>query len=91
MYGYISRWNKLAQGVLDEIMRRQSAGRKRTRKRIHTAVVIRSFSYTKRMGSPNASFMKYAEYGIEVKYAKGTREFKSYDADAGKYLENPIP
>ena len=57
--------------------------------KIYPAVVVRSFSYTKRMGSPNASSIKYTEYGIEVKYAKGTREFKSYDADAGKYLENP--
>ena len=55
----------------------------------YPAVVIRSFDYIKRKGTTHASTFKNTEYGIEVKYAKGTREFRGYDGDAGKYLENP--
>ncbi len=55
----------------------------------YPAVVIRAFDYTNSVGTTYASTQKITEYGIEVKYAKGTREFTGYDGDAGKYLENP--
>ena len=54
----------------------------------YPAVIIRSFDYIKRVGTTHASTQKITVYGIEVKYAKGTREFTGYDGDAGKYLEN---
>lgn len=66
-----------------------------TRKKIiaegkaYPAVIIRSFDYINRVGTTHASTLKITEYGIEVKYAKGTIEFTGYDGDAGKYLENP--
>lgn len=55
----------------------------------YPAVIIRSFDYIKSIGTTYASTQKITVYGIEVKYAKGTREFTRYDGDAGKYLENP--
>ena len=55
----------------------------------YPAVIIRSFDYIKSIGTTYASTQKITVYGIEVKYAKGTREFTGYDGDAGKYLENP--
>lgn len=54
----------------------------------YSAVIIRSFDYIKSIGTTHASTQKITEYGIEIKYAKGTREFTGYDGDAGKYLEN---